>query len=281
MLHSFFASSGPLVFAHRGGSALAPENTLAAFANGLALGADGIELDVHLSRDGAVVVHHDRTLDRTTSLRGELRERTADELRRADVPGLPEVLRAHRDARVIVELKVNSPEMAQGVVDAVRRAGAVDRVCVGSFGTRVLRAVRALEPAIVTSASREEVRWALYRSWITGGWRRSGGSTGSGGSSRSQRSAKASAERARAPAQPEEHWPGYAGFQVPELAGSTRVVSRRFVEAAHNRGLGVQVWTVDRAEDARRLLEWGVDGLITDRPDIIVPVVRQHRLPTT
>jgi glycerophosphoryl diester phosphodiesterase len=73
----------------------------------------------------------------------------------------------------------------------------------------------------------------------------------------------------------------YVGFQVPEFAGSTRVVSRRFVEAAHNRGLGVQVWTVDRAEDARRLLEWGVDGLITDRPDIIVPMVRQQRLPTT
>jgi len=247
MLHSFFGS-GPLVFAHRGGSALAPENTLTAFANGLALGADGIELDVHLSRDGAVVVHHDKTLDRTTSLRGEIRERTADELRRANVPGLTEVLRVHRDARVIVELKVNSPEMAQAVVDVVQRADAVDRVCIGSFGTRVLGAVRALEPAIATSASREEVRWALYRSWIT---------TWAG---------KAGA---------------YTGFQVPEFAGSTRVVSRRFIEAAHNRGLGVQVWTVDSAEDALRLLEWGVDGLITDRPDIIVPMVRQQRLPTT
>ena len=83
MLHPFFASPGPLVFAHRGGSALAPENTLAAFANGLALGADGLELDVHLSRDGVVVVHHDRTLDRTTTLRGDVAARTADELRRA------------------------------------------------------------------------------------------------------------------------------------------------------------------------------------------------------
>ncbi len=162
MLHSFFASPGLLVFAHRGGSALAPENTMAAFANGLALGADGLELDVHLSRDGVVVVHHDRTLDRTTTLRGDVVARTADELRRAGVPTLNEVLRAHRDVRIIIELKVNSHEMAAAVVELLRRADATDRACLGAFGTRVLRAVRTLEPSLATSASREEVRWALY-----------------------------------------------------------------------------------------------------------------------
>src|SRR5580704_16191088 len=72
MPHRFFASTSPLVFAHRGGSSLAPENTIAAFDNGLALGADGLELDVHLSRDGVVVVHHDRTLDRTPPPGGRL-----------------------------------------------------------------------------------------------------------------------------------------------------------------------------------------------------------------
>src|SRR5215831_13344991 len=169
MMHPFFDSPRPLVFAHRGGSALAPENTRAAFANGIALGADGIELDVHLSRDGVVVVHHDRTLDRTTKLRGALADRTADELNRADVPSLAGVLRAHRDVRVIVELKVNSAQMAAAVVDVVRGADAVERTCVGSFGTRVLRAVRSLEPALATSAAREEVRWALYLSWIAVG----------------------------------------------------------------------------------------------------------------
>src|SRR5262245_14242151 len=98
MRHPFFESSRPLVFAHRGGSALAPENTMAAFDNGLALGADGLELDVHLSRDGAVVVHHDATLDRTTTLTGAVSARTADELARADVPRLGDVLARHRDA---------------------------------------------------------------------------------------------------------------------------------------------------------------------------------------
>lgn len=211
-----------------------------AFDNGIALGADGLELDVHLSRDGVAVVHHDRTLDRTTSLTGPIAARTADELGRAGVPTLADVLRRHRGTRVIVELKVNHRDLARAVVDVVRRSSAVERVCAGSFGWRVLRAVRELEPSLATSAAREEVRWALYRSWCR-------------------------VPASRAP---------YEGFQVPEWSGSTRVVSPQFVTDAHSAGLGVQVWTVDTEVDARRLLGYGVDALITDRPDIIVPIVR-------
>lgn len=247
------------MFAHRGGSALAPENTLTAFDAGLALGADGLELDVHLSRDGVVVVHHDRALDRTTNLQGAVAHQTAAALVRADagyrfaadagfpfrgraggVPSLRDVLHRYRDVPIIVEVKVNTASMARAVVEVVRAAGAVDRVCLGSFGWTVLRAARALAPELATSASREEVRWSLYRSWCR--W-------------------------------PVRHAP-YDGYQIPEWAGATRVVSRRFVEEAHRAEHGVQVWTVDRADDATRLLEWGVDALITDRPDIIVPVVR-------
>jgi glycerophosphoryl diester phosphodiesterase len=240
--HPFFSAARPLVFAHRGGSALAPENTVAAFDNGLALGADGLELDVRFSADGVVVVHHDRTLDRTTPLRGAVAARTALELAAVRVPTLREVLARYADVRVIVELKLNQPELAAAVVEVIRRADAVERVCLGAFGRRVLRAARALEPRIATSAAREEVRWALYRSWL--------------------------------------RWPvakvAYNGFQVPEWSGRTRVVSPRFVDAAHRGGLGVQVWTVDTEADARRLLAWGVDALITDRPDIIVPVVKNR-----
>jgi len=251
------------VFAHRGGSGLAPENTTAAFDNGLALGADGLELDVHLSRDGLVVVHHDRTLDRTTNLRGPLESRTADELARADaaysfggngsfpfrgrglgVPLLSDVLARYRDVPIVVELKVNTSELAAAVVEVVRRGGAVDRVCLGSFGLRALRTVRRVEPAIATSAAREEVRWALYRSWC--------------------------------------RWPvsrvAYSCYQVPEWAGRTHVVSPPFIRAAHGARLPVQVWTVDIEADARRLLEWGVDALITDRPDVIVPLVKAERV---
>jgi glycerophosphoryl diester phosphodiesterase len=261
VVHPFFDAPRPLVFAHRGGSALAPENTLAAFDNGLALGADGLELDVHLSRDGQVVVHHDPTLERTTNLQGEIWRFTADELARADagytfgngserpfrglgvgIPTLASVLARYQNVRIVVELKVNSRDLAAAVVRVVRDARALDRVCLGSFGMGVLRTARALEPDIATSAAREEVRRALYRSWF--------------------------------------RWPvsrvTYAGYQVPELAGRTRVVSPRFVIDAHRAGLGVQVWDVDTEIAAGRLVEWGVDGLITDRPDLIVPIC--HRL---
>ena len=231
---------------------------MAAFDNGRALGADGFELDVHLSRDGQVMVHHDPTLDRTTDRSGHLEDFTAEELGRVDagyrftrggdypfrgrgcgIPTLRAVLAHYPGHRIIIEMKVDRGEMARAVVDLVRGADAVDRVCLGSFGLAVLRVARALEPAIATSAAREEVRWALYRSWC--GW-----------------------PVKRAP---------YCGYQVPELSGATRVISRRFVDQAHRAGLGVQVWTVDTEPDARRLLEWGVDGLITDRPDVIVPVI--------
>jgi glycerophosphoryl diester phosphodiesterase len=256
------ASGRPFVFAHRGGGGLAPENTIAAFDRGLALGADGLELDVHLSRDGVVVVHHDPRLDRTTDLSGPIAERTADELARADaghrfeqaggfpfrgqglgVPTLAGVLSRYRDARIIIELKLNRAELALAVIDQVTRADAVDRVCLGAFSLRVLRAARMAAPEVATSAAREEVRWALYRSWC--------------------------------------RWPvrrvAYGGYQVPEWAGRTHVVSPLFVAAAHAVDLPVQVWTVDTEADAGRLLGWGVDALITDRPDIIVPLCANRR----
>src|SRR3954463_14980282 len=94
-MHPALASTRPLVFAHRGGSKLAPENTMAAFDRGVELGADGLELDVHLSADRHAVGHHDRTLDRTTPLRGPIAARTSDELAHAGVPLLRDVLSRH------------------------------------------------------------------------------------------------------------------------------------------------------------------------------------------
>ena len=262
MARAFFASPRPLAFAHRGGAGLAPENTIAAFDRGLAAGADGLELDVRLAADGVVVVHHDATVDRTTDRTGPVAAFTADELARADaaarfetagsrpfaglgigVPTLLEVLRRYREARIIIEMKENRAELARATVAAVRAADAVERVCLGASGRRVLRAARAIEPAIATSAAREEVRWALYRSWL--GWPVSR--------------------------------PAYGGYQVPETLGRTRVVSPRFIDGAHRGGLAVQVWTVDAARDARRLIDWGVDALISDRPDVVAPLCRSGR----
>lgn len=258
----------PLVYAHRGGAALRPENTIAAFDYGLSLGADGLEFDVRLSRDGIVVVHHDDTLERTTNARGPVSSLTADELARVDaahwftpaetgrrrdaprsfpyrgqghsVPRLRQVLARYPGVPLIIELKVNDPELARLALEDVRAEKATDRVAFGSFGWRVLRATRRLDPQVATGASREEVRLALYRSWV--------------------------------------RWPlgkeAYREFQVPERSGPTRIVSRHFIAHAHRAGLVVKVWTVNEPADMRRLLEWGVDALISDRPDLAVAEVR-------
>ena len=229
------------MFAHRGGSKIGPENTLTAFDRGLAAGADGLELDVHLSRDGVVCVHHDRLLDRTTRATGPIADRTAAELADIDVPMLGQVLARYPRTPMIIELKQPGPHLASAVVDDVRRAGASGHVCLGSFSVAALRASRAKAPDIATSAGRFEVRMALYRSWIH-------------------------LSPGRVP---------YRAFQVPEMSGNTRVVSPRFVSLAHKVGLPVQVWTVDEPDDIRRLLAWGVDGIISDRPDVAIRVVKE------
>jgi glycerophosphoryl diester phosphodiesterase len=250
----------PLIYAHRGGAALRPENTIAAFDHGLACGAEGFEFDVHFSRDGVVVIHHDDTLERTTNGRGPVAALTAAQLAALDaaynfqddddtgfpfrgqgigVPALGDVLRRYPSAHLIIELKVGGSQLAQRVVDEVRAAGAVDRVAIGSFYPEAIQAVRRYEPGIATGAAKEETRWALYRSWVGLGI----GET------------------------------PYREFQVPEWAGYTPIVTRRFVNAAHRAGIPVKVWTINGPEDMRRLLAVGVDALITDRPDLARSVV--------
>jgi glycerophosphoryl diester phosphodiesterase len=252
----------PLIYAHRGGAALRPENTFAAFDHGLSLGADGLELDIRLSRDGVVVVHHDATLERTTDGRGALADHSSDELARLDagyhfqprgagnggfpfrgqglrIPTLASVLQRYPDVPLIIELKVDVEEIVQRTIDLVKRAGALTRVALGSFSGRALSAARRIEPGLRTGAAREETRWALYRSWV--GW-----------------------PLGR---------PRYQEFQVPERSGLTTVVTRRFVQHAHRAGVGVKVWTIDDESDITRLLAWGVDGIISDRPDIAAAVV--------
>jgi glycerophosphoryl diester phosphodiesterase len=237
--------------------ALGPENTLAAFDLGMAAGADGLELDVHLSADGVPVVHHDRTLERTTDGSGPVAARTAVELARLDagyhfalagrsafrgqgigIPSLREVLHRYRDARIIVEMKVDEPALGEAVVREIRAADAVGRVCAAGYGALAVRAVRSAEPVIATGATRAEVQRALRRTWL--------------------------------------RWPvrrvGYQGYQIPEVAGRLRIVSPRFVRYAHDANLKVQVWTVEVEPDMRRLLGWGVDALISNRPDLAVRI---------
>lgn len=251
-----FRSDQPLVFAHRGGAKLAPENTMAAIDNGLKLGSDGLEIDVHFSSDGVPVVIHDPTLDRTTDRTGPVNALTAAELARVDagfrfevdgrfpfrgqgigVPRLDDVLKKHLTTRIIIEIKGGEPALARAVAASVKNAGAVDRTCVSSFHQLSVDTIRAEHPAIATSASVREARWTLHRSWVRWPW------------------------VSRQP---------YFAFQVPEFTGRLRVVSPAFVRQVHKQGQVMQVWVVNDRADVERLLDWGVDGIISDRPDIAI-----------
>jgi glycerophosphoryl diester phosphodiesterase len=227
-----------------------------ALDNGMALGADGLEIDVQLSADGIPVVIHDKTLDRTTDRVGPVRALSAVELSRVDagyrfevdgkhpfrgqgigVPTLAQVLERHARARIIIEIKGAEPELARAVGTVIRRANAGGMVCVGSFQQQSVDVMRAEFPGIATSASQPEARWTLHRSWVRWPW---------------------------IPIRP------FVAFQVPEYAGRMRVVSRAFVKRVHREGHVLQVWVVNERDDIHRLLDWGVDGIISDRPDTAV-----------
>jgi glycerophosphoryl diester phosphodiesterase len=202
-------------------------------------------------------VHHDDTLERTTNGVGPVAALTAVELARLDaawhfstgngfpfrgqgigVPALRDVLVRYPSARVIIEMKVDTRELGHAVAREVQQAGAIDRVCAAGYGSQCLGAVREALPGLATSASHREVRLAYYRSRL--GWPVGGGP--------------------------------YGGYQVPETSGRHRVVSPRFIRHAHGAGLKVQVWTVDDPDDMTRLLSWGVDALISNRPDVAIAV---------
>lgn len=227
-----------------------------AIDNGMALGADGLEIDVQLSADGVPVVIHDPMLDRTTDRSGPVRDLRVSELAKVDagfhfeidgrhpfrgqgigIPILDDVLAKHPKTRLIIEMKGGQPELARAVAASIEKAKAIDRICVGSFHQGSIDTIRAEHPEVITSASQEEARWMLHRSWVRWPWTK-------------QRP--------------------YHAFQLPEFAGRMRVISRAFLRHVHREGHAVQVWVVNDAAVIRRLLDWGVDGIISDRPDIAV-----------
>jgi glycerophosphoryl diester phosphodiesterase len=251
---SFLLARRPYVFAHRGGRAIVPENTLAGFDRAIDLGVDGLELDVRLSRDSVPIVHHDETVDRTTNATGKVSGWTSGDLAGLDaafhfaqdrgyplrgkgigVPTLRAVLQRYAEVPLIVEMKGEDPRLPEATLAEVRAAGALDRVCFAGFNTSLLRAVRRSESAATTSAGRVELRSALYRSWI---WWRLGTVS-------------------------------YDVCQVPDVLTGRPFLSRRFVRLVRRAGIPVQVWTVNEAADVCRLLDWSVDAFITDRPDAV------------
>lgn len=249
--HPFLHVDGPVAMAHRGFSLDGLENTMTAFAAAVDLGLRYVETDVHATRDGVVVAFHDSVLDRVSDARGAIADLTWADLRTIRVggaeavPRLDDLFGSWPDLRVNIDVK-DWPAVTP-LADVLRSADAVHRVCVASFDDRRSAAVaRMLGPQLATSLGRRGVlRWRL---------------------------ASAVAGPHRAVPVP----PTAVALQVPASAGPVPVVTRRSVAYAHRLGLQVHVWTVNEASEMHRLLDLGVDGLISDRADTLSQVLTQR-----
>ncbi|MET8719617.1 MULTISPECIES: glycerophosphodiester phosphodiesterase [Streptomyces] len=245
--HPYLDHPGPLAFAHRGGAADGVENTEAQFRRAVETGYRYLETDVHATADGRLVAFHDATLDRVTDGAGRIadlpwaRVRQARVGGREPVPLFEELLDAFPEARWNVDVKAE-PAL-RPLLELIERTNAWDRVCVGSFSeARVMRAQRLAGPRLATSFGTRGVLNLRLRSW--------------GLPAVVRRSAVAA--------------------QVPVAQSGVPVVDHRFLRAAHALGLQVHVWTINDPDSMHRLLDLGVDGIMTDHIDTLRKVMEER-----
>lgn len=275
----------PLHIAHQGGEVEAPSSTMFALTTAVAKGADALELDVHATADGHLVVLHDPTVDRTTEGQGSVDRLTLAQIRTLDaaywfvpgegvvsggepeayplrgiatgdapppdgfeataftVPTLAEVFESFPGVLVNVDIKRTAPATVayeQALADLIAAFDRADTTMVASFSDDALRRFRAIAPRVATSASPGEV--LAFWTAVHQGTRL-------------------------------EHPPPYEAFQVPEAYEGVRVVDEAFVRQAHDAGVAVHVWTVDDEPTMHALLDIGVDGVVTNRPQVLEAVL--------
>ncbi len=256
-----YMAGAPLLIAHRGGSALAPENTLAAFDRAVRdWAADMLEMDVRATRDGHVVVIHDATVDRTTDGTGAVADLSWAELRELDaghrfsnpsgehsfrgkgvgVPLFEDVLTRFPGIRLNVESK--SADAAAGLVAVVRKHAAERRVLVAAEHEPARRDARGYGGP--WGASARQLRRLAVALRVPGG---------------------------------SLYVPRADALQVPDVWRGKPVVTPGFLERAHARNLPVHVWTVDDPDRMRELVAWGIDGIQTDRPDLLAAVLEEMK----
>jgi glycerophosphoryl diester phosphodiesterase len=264
--HPYFEAPGPWVVAHRGGAALAPENTLEALRRAKELGVDVLEMDLRFTADGEIVLMHDATVDRTTNGQGRVADLTLAELRTLDaghrfedeagrfpfrgrgftVPSFPEVLRQFPNARLNVEMKDFTPVQARALCKLLVEHEAGDRVLVSAFPRKSMAAFREACPSVATGATRPEAIafYCLNRVGL--------------------------GRVFRSPA---------VTMQLPPRFRGRTVVTPRLLSAAREGNRPVQVWTVNSGAEMKRFLEMDVQAILTDRPDRLLALMGRERRP--
>ena len=258
-----FLSPMPRVVAHRGDSANFPENTLPAFISGAKMGIDVIETDVHLTRDGEIVIWHDPTLERNTDGEGALEIHTLKELKKLDAGytftkdggktfpfrgkgvqlcTLSEALEACPDERFNIDLKSQEEDIVETYIDVIRKHHAENRVCTASFHLNNLKKLRAKAPELLTSISTLEVIPLLMKQKMH-----------------------------LLP----EHFARKIIFQVPVKQYGIKVITPSFVSDMHKRDAVVMVWTINNEGEMEYLYSIGVDTIMTDDPRLLMATARK------
>ena len=249
--HPYLKHSTPIAFAHRGGASDAPENTMPAFQRAIDLGYIYIETDVHSTRDGILLAFHDDDLSRTCGRPGKISELDYAEVRQARVNGvepiplLEDLLTTWPKAHINIDCK--SDQALKPLADRLARTAGQDeifeRVCIGSFSDKRLVALREqFGPALCTSMGPREVTKLRLGSWV----RHTG------------------------------KFQNVHAAQVPVNQGPLTIVDKSFITAAHKADIQVHVWTIDDPVEMYRLLDLGVDGIMSDRPAILKMVMQER-----
>jgi glycerophosphoryl diester phosphodiesterase len=249
--------------AHRGGGGLWPENTLYGFERAAEMGVDVIETEIHSTADNTLVFIHDETVDRTTNGTGVVNSLTLKEIKELDagykwttdggrtfpfrgkgitVPTLEEVFSALPNIRINIDMKQFNPSLAAPLCEMINSFDMVDKVMVASFNTKAINDFRRVCSGVATSASRREVTMFFLMNLVFLGT---------------------------------AYRPACHALQIPEYSSGLHVLTKRFLQTARSLHLEVHVWTVNQVEDMKRLLELGVDGIITDYPDQLISVLTE------
>jgi len=251
----------PLVIAHQGGDGLWPGDTLYAYKQAAMLGVDVLEMDLHISQDGVLVIMHDETVDRTTDGTGALENMTLEEIKALDagynwspdgggtfpyrgmgitIPTLEEIFQTFPTYHMTIEIKKTERTMAEPFCEMIRAYHMENKVLVASFDDERMKEFRGVCPEVATSSARKETTVFVILSKVILG---------------------------------RTYSPKFEALQVPKESSGITVMTAQFVRAAHERGLRVEPWTIDDPEQMRIYIDWGVDGIITDRPDLMLELL--------
>jgi glycerophosphoryl diester phosphodiesterase len=266
--HTFFRSERPLVIAHQGGELLAPSNTLTSFKHAVDLGVDVLEFDIHITKDGHLVTIHDPTVERTTNGKGNVHDLTLDEVQKLDagyrfedldgklsyrgkgayIPALEEVFQSFPNMKMVIEIKDDNPvervpEISEKLWTLIQKYQKEDQVVVASFDQKIINQFEEVSDGkVALSAGEDEIRkFIIFKKLFLANL----------------------------------YTPNADVFQIPTKESIFNLASPSIMKEAARRNVNIQYWTIDDKETMRSLLEDGADGIITNRPDLMLEVLAE------